>query len=106
MIMLSKLSFSPNIDMFLSFLSFWNSSINAFIFSLGIMSPLLFDVATMLGLLIIGNHIPTLYDEEFEDLNCPIYKEIAGYGKYMKEYKQDQGNVSKTEHNAFVIFWL
>ena len=57
MIMLSKLSFSPNIDMFLTLLSFWNTSINAFIFPFGIMSPSLFDVAVMLGLLIIRKDI-------------------------------------------------
>ena len=75
--------FSPSNEMFLFFLSFWNSTINAFIFPFGIMSSTLFDVATMLGLLIIGEDIPTLYDEGFEELGCPVYKEIARYGKYI-----------------------
>ena len=57
-IMLSKMSFSLNIEMFLTFLGFWNSAINAFVFPFGMMSPTLFDVATMLGLPIIGKDIP------------------------------------------------
>ena len=57
-------------------------------------------------LLIIGEDISSLHDEEFEDLSYPIYKEIVGYGKYMKKYKREQGAISKTKHNAFVFFWL
>ena len=41
MVMLSKLSFSPNINMFLTLLDFWNISINTFVFPFGIMSPLI-----------------------------------------------------------------
>ena len=51
------------------------------------MSPILFDIATMLGLPIIGEDIPILHDEGFEDLDCPIYKELASYGKYMEEHR-------------------
>ena len=87
MILFSNLNFSPNIDMFLTFLSFWNSAINAFIFPFGMMSPTLFDIATMLGVLIIVKGIPTLYDDAANDLGSPIYNEIASFGKYMTEYK-------------------
>ena len=104
MIMLSKLNFSPNIDMFLTFLGFWNSTIKAFIFPFGIMSPSLFDVATMLGLPIIGEDIPTLYDDAFDNFSYPLYKEISSYGNYMNEYRCKSCDVSKIEHNAFVSF--
>ena len=70
MIMLSKMSFSPNNEMLLTFLGFWNSTINGFVFPFEIMSPTLFDIVTMLGLLIVGEDIPSLYDEGFEDLSC------------------------------------
>ena len=90
--------------MFLTFLNFWNSIINAFVFSFGIMSPTLFDVATMLCLPIIGEDIPTHHDEDFEDLGCPVYKEIASYSKYMEEHRRLQGSIYKTEHNAFIFF--
>ena len=86
-IMLSKKNFSPNIDMFFSFLGFWNTAINAFVFLFRIMSPSLFDVAARLGLPIVGEDIPTLYDEDFEDLDCLVSKENAAYGKYLKEHK-------------------
>ena len=79
--MLSKKNFSPNIDMFLSFLDFWNMVINVFVFPFGIMSPT--DVAAILGLPIVGEDIPPLYDENFEDLSCPVSKENAAYGKYL-----------------------
>ena len=105
-IMLSKMSFSSNIEMFLTFLVFWKSAINTFVFPFGIMSPTLFDVATMLGLPIIGEDIPPFYDKDFEDLGCLISKENATYGKYMKEHKQKQGVVGKAEHNAFLFYWL
>ena len=85
--MLSKMSFSPNIEMFLTFLGFWNLAINAFVFPFGIISPTLFDVPTMLGLPIIGEDILPLCDDDFEELGCPVSKENAAYGKYMKEHK-------------------
>ena len=84
MIMLSNLSFSPNNEMFLAFLSFWNFTINTFVFPFGIMSPTLFDVATMLGLPIMGENIPAFYDEAFEDLGYPVYKEIVGMANTWK----------------------
>ena len=58
--MLSKLSFSPNIDMFLTLIGFWNFTIDTFVFQFRIMSPSLFDVAMMLGLPIVGEDTPTL----------------------------------------------
>ena len=92
--------------MFLAFLVFWNSTINAFVFPFGMMTPTLFDIATMLGLPIIGENIPLLYDEDFEDLSCPISKENAAYDKYIKEHRREQGAVGKAEHNAFLFYWL
>ena len=86
-IMLSRISFSPNNEMVLAFLDFWNSAINAFVFPFGIMSPTLFDVAIMLRLPITGEDIPPLYDEDFKDLGCPISKENATYSKCLKEHK-------------------
>ena len=70
------------------------------------MSPSLFVVATMLGLPIIGEDIPILYDESFEDLNYPMYNEIASHNKHMEKHKRLQGAISKTEHNAFIFFWF
>ena len=106
MIMLFKLNFSPNIKMSLSLLGFWNSTINAFVFLFDIMSPSLFDVPVMLGPPIIGKNIPTLYDEDFEELGCPVSKENYTYGKYMEIHRCSQGAMSNTEHNAFFFFWL
>ena len=51
------------------------------------MWPFLFDVATMLGLPIIGEDIPPLYDEGFEDPDYPVSKENIAYGKYMNKYR-------------------
>ena len=104
--MLSKISFSPNIEMFLTFLSFWNLAINAFMFSFRIMSPTSFDVATMLRLQIVGEDIPPLYDEDFEDLSCLVSKENAAYGKYIKKHRREQGVMGKAKHNAFLFYWL
>ena len=87
MIMFSKQEFSPNIDMFLAFICFWNSTISAFEFPFGIISPFLVDVATMLSLPIIGEKVATLYNEAFVDIGCIVYKEIAGYGNFMNEYR-------------------
>ena len=58
--MLSKLSFSTNIDMFLTLIGFWNFTIHAFVFQFGIMYLSLFDVAMMLGLPIIREDTLTL----------------------------------------------
>ena len=87
MIMLLKMNFSHNNGMFLTFLNFRNSTINAFVFPFKIMSPTLFDIATMLSLPIMGKDISLAYDEVFEDLGCPISKENAAYGKYINEHK-------------------
>ena len=106
MIMLSKLSFSPNIDMFLTFLGFWNTSINAFVFPFGIMSPSLLDIAIMLGLPITGEDLSSLYDEAFEELGCSVSKENSAYSRYMEIHRQIDGGVSQTEHHAFLFFWL
>ena len=79
MIMLSKQDFSPSIDMILTFIDFWNSAINAFVFPFGIMSPSLFNAVAILGLLIISEEVPTLYSEPFEDLDCIVTKDISSY---------------------------
>ena len=73
-------------------------------FSFGIMSPSLFDVVVMLELPIIGEDIPSLYEEEFKDLGCPISKENSSYGKFMEEHRQERGAVSSIECNAFLFF--
>ena len=106
MIIFSKLNFSPNINMFVALISFWNTAINACVLPFGIMSPSLFDVAVMLGLPIIGEDIPSLYEERFEDLGCPVSKENSSYGKFMEEHRWDHGAVSVTKHNTFIFFWL
>ena len=58
----------------------------------------------MLGLPIIGQDIPTLYDEVFKELGYPVSKENSSYGKYMEEHQREQGVVSKTEHNIVLFF--
>ena len=60
----------------------------------------------MLGLPIIGENIPPLYDEDLKDLGYPISKENAAYDKYIKEHRREQGAVGKVEHNAFLFYWL
>ena len=103
MIMFSKQEFSPNIDMLFSFLGFQNLAINAFVFPFGIMSPSLFDVPAILGLPIMGNEIPLLYSEPFEDLNYIVSKEISSYGTFIIKYNQITSTVEKAEHNVFFL---
>ena len=74
------------------------------VFPFGIMSPSLFDVAVMLGLPIIGEDIPTLFDEDFEEFDSPVSKWNSTYGKYMEIHRHTQGTMSKIEHNAFLLF--
>ena len=73
--------------MFLAFICFWNSTISAFVFPFGIISPFLFNVAIMLSLPIIGEKVATLYNEAFMDIGWIVSKEIAGYGNFMNEYR-------------------
>ena len=58
----------------------------------------------MLDLPIIGEDIPTLYDEGFEELGCPVSKENSSYSRYMEVYQHIQGAISKIEQNAFIFF--
>ena len=55
MIILLKREIPPNFDLLYGFLNFWNTFVNAFILPFGMMSPMLYDIDVILGLLIYGD---------------------------------------------------
>lgn len=59
-----------NYPLIFSFLSFCSTTMNIFVFPFGFMTITLQDVATMLGFLIVGDEIPSLFNQPFEYIWC------------------------------------
>ncbi|XP_058787635.1 uncharacterized protein LOC131661987 [Vicia villosa] len=88
--------------MLLASIFFWEGSTNTFHFPCGMMTPTLFDVATITGLSPLGEIFdPTLPTEmNFNFTNATITK-------YMQDhYDKSTEEVSDEEHVAFLTYWL
>ncbi|KAG5023032.1 hypothetical protein JHK82_018936 [Glycine max] len=53
-------------------------AMNTFVFPFGFMIITLLDVATILGLPIVSDEIPSLFDQNFEDLRCSFNRSTNG----------------------------
>ena len=74
MIILSKKEIPPNFGLLYGFLNFWNISVNAFVLPCSMMSPVLYNIATILGLLIDGDELPSIHNLVSEDLDFKVSK--------------------------------
>ena len=67
-ILLSKKEVSLNFGLLYGFLSFWNTSVNAFNLPFNMMSPTLHDMVAIVGLPMDGDEVPFLHDALNTDL--------------------------------------
>lgn len=82
---------------------FWSSTLNAFMFKQGPMTPTLIDVKMLTGLDILTEINPfNLLINSSHKLKT---KKIGGWSRYIAEH-MEQGSVSKREHVAFLTLWL
>ncbi|RZB97048.1 hypothetical protein D0Y65_020642, partial [Glycine soja] len=73
----------PNYPLIFSFLSFWSIATNTFVFPFRFMTITLQDIATILGLPIIGDEIPSLFDQPVEDLGYSFDHFTNGYPHFI-----------------------
>lgn len=76
---LSKQDVTPNYPLIFSFLSFWSTIINAFIFPFGAMTITLHDVALILGLSIAGLELPSSHATVGENLDIAFSRASNNY---------------------------
>ncbi|XP_050916133.1 uncharacterized protein LOC127131246 [Lathyrus oleraceus] len=96
----------PNIypNMLLASLYFWDSTYNTFHLPCGMVTPTLFDAATIVGLRPNGIYFdPTNLNEDSIAFNTSF----APYSLFMSHYHdKDTTKVSDVEHIAFLTLWL
>ncbi|KAL5180152.1 hypothetical protein HKD37_01G001335 [Glycine soja] len=85
--------FNP-INVFI-FLSFRSASINAFIFQFGMMTIMLQDMVTILGLLIL----PTQYASSRENLSITFERSTNGYAHFITAHMKKMLVIPNEEHN-------
>lgn len=90
--------------MLLASLYFWDSTYNIFHLPCGMVTPTLFDAATMVGLLPNGiDFDPTNLNED----SIAFDTSFAPYSLFMSHYHdKDTTKVSDVEHIAFLTLWL
>lgn len=82
---------------------FWSSTLNAFMFKQGPMTPTLIDIKVLTGLDIDSEINPfSLLINSSHKLKT---KKIGGWSGYISEH-MEQGSVSEREHVAFLTLWL
>ena len=106
MILLSKKEILRNFGLLYSFLSFWNISANAFCLSLGMISPMLFDVATIVVLPVDGDEMLYLHDAFGTDLGFQVNKKNNAYFTFINTFNMVSGLIGETKHKAFLLFWI
>ncbi|GAU37340.1 hypothetical protein TSUD_395210 [Trifolium subterraneum] len=88
--------------MIIAALHFFESSTNTFQFECGMMTPTLFDVAAITSLPPTGDtYDPTLAGSKIE-----LKINAKSYTKFIEEQNKLVGEVSDSEHVAFLVLWL
>ena len=86
------------------FLGFWNKSTNAFYLLFGMMSSMLLNTATIVGLPVDGDEPPYLYNILGTDLGFQVNKKNNAYSTFINTFNRGSGPVGKTIHKAFLLF--
>lgn len=104
MIQLLKVSSSYCQTMLITSLYFWDNTHNTFHFPCGILTPTLFDIASIIGLRpIIENFNPIFMTEE----SIGFDGNRATFTNYILDHhNQDTDEVSDEKHIAFLSLWL
>ena len=87
-------------ELMYGFLSFWNTSANAFCLPFCIMNPTLLDMVAIVGLPVDGDKVSYLHDVLGTDLGFQVNKKNNVYSTF----NQVSGPVSDMEHKAFLVF--
>lgn len=104
LIQLSKVGPSYYQSMMVASLYFWESTTNNFHLPRGMMTPTLFDLATIIGLQPTGKALdPNISNENA--INFDHNK--ASFGRYINDHHDTASDeVSDTEHITFLALWL
>ena len=106
MILLSKKEIPPNFELLYSFLSFWSVSANTFYLLFGIISPMLLNVVTIVGLPVDGGEVPYLHDVLGTDLGFKVNNKNNVYSTFINTFNKGNNLVGDLEHKAFLLFWI
>ena len=102
--MLSCQDVPNNPTLMFSFLGFWATSINGFIFPFTTISPTLLDVVAIIGLPIKGEKLPALFSLLVGELGIQFSKLNASYSTFLTINVKSRGLVSNGEHYAFLLY--
>ena len=106
MILLSKKEISLKFKLLYDFLSFWNTSMNAFCLLFGMMSLMLLDVAAIIGLPMDEDEVPFFHDALDNNLGFQINKNNNAYSTFINTFNKGSVPIGKIEHKAFLLFWI
>ena len=87
-----------------SFLGFWVTSINGFIFTFVTKSPMLQEVVVITRLSVDGDKLFTFFTLLIEELGIQFSKSRALYSAFLIANAKSKGIIFYVEHHAFVLY--
>ena len=107
-ILTSKSFIKPDPPLIAALISFWSTTLNAFVFSEDFLSPTLLDVSAMLSLPIEGFSIHhDMKCKEHDKIDIDRTNSALGYTRFLTKYKQNFGEViTFEEETCFYLYWL
>lgn len=103
LIQMSRVSLSYNPNMLIFSMCFWDTSTNTFHLPCGMLTPALFDIATILGLQPTGmNFEPSRKTSTNNSFNISR----TTYNSFMEYHKESSDRIYEHEHTAFLAYWL
>lgn len=103
MVMVSTKEVSQNFNILFPLMSFLLTTLNAFVFSWGILTPTLLDVVAILGLPVGGRDVHA--DPGFSDAD-PNYSFPRAFANLMAWNSKTSGDVTDAEHYAFLMYFF
>ncbi|KAL5161576.1 hypothetical protein HKD37_07G018842 [Glycine soja] len=89
----------------MSFLSFWSTITNTFVFPFGFPMTTLHDVVTIFGLSIVNGEIPSLHNQTHEDLGFSFDNSTNGYPHFIL-YMKTMATMSTPNNQNQLKRWI
>lgn len=103
MIVLSTIEIPHNFDVLVPLMWFWSTSLNTFCFPMGMLTPILLDVAAILGLPARGRKVHV-------DPNFPtdglVYEHDSAFQNLLSWDVKKSCHVTDAEHQAFLMYFF
>lgn len=100
---LSRVSLPYNPYMLIASMCFWDTSSNTFQLPRGMITPTLFDITTIDGLLPIG---VDFYPTKVTSIDSPFSFFRLAYNSFIEYHRKATHDISMHEHITFLTYWL